>query len=101
MTGGKRKMDFICGMIVILWNLQPEKFQLRETRTGVCKPVTWRSKSGKISTVSYNARIMGIKRDSQRVAFGETRAFSAFHNTYLRCHGMLWVLQVDIGSRTN
>lgn len=84
-------------MTDILWNLQPEKFQLRKTRTGFCKPVTW---SGKISTVSYNARITGIKRAFQRIDFEETRAISVFHSTYLRCLGMLWVLQVDISSRT-
>lgn len=94
-------MGFTCGVAEILWNLQPEKFQLRKTGTGVCKAVTWRRKSGKISTVSYNARIMGIKRASQRVTFGKTRAISAFHNMYLRCHGMLWVLQVDISSGTD
>lgn len=76
-TGGRRKTVFACGVTKILWNLQPEQFQLRETRTEVWKAVTWRSKSGKISTLSYNARIMGIKRACQRVTFGEATELSA------------------------
>lgn len=90
-------MGFTCGVTEILWNLQPEKFHLRETRAEVCKAVTWENKSGKISTIYFNARIMGIKKACQRLIFGETREISALHNTYLRCHGRLWVL--DISSR--
>lgn len=55
-------MGFMCGVTEIHWNLQPEKFQLREASKEVCKAVTGRSKSGKTSTVSYNARIMCVKR---------------------------------------